>query len=127
DLTVKASVGETCASTCDCLTNVFKKQGIIAEEDHISNLPDDCLLEILKLCDHDDLDELSCISQRLYAITIQSRKHAVKERWNMLVKQFRPNGDRSKEEVTWSSVYCVGRQRKRADIEDWKRYVRCFG
>ncbi|GMR52003.1 hypothetical protein PMAYCL1PPCAC_22198, partial [Pristionchus mayeri] len=75
-------------ASCDCLTNhpkrVFNNEAIIAEEDHLSNLPDDCLLVILQFCDHDELDGASCINQRLYEMTNKSRKNAVKKRWKFL-------------------------------------------
>ncbi|GMR52004.1 hypothetical protein PMAYCL1PPCAC_22199 [Pristionchus mayeri] len=84
-----SQIGDSSGSTCDCFTKslaerVFKKEAVINSEDNLSNLPDDCLREVLQSCDHDDLDVVSCVSQRLYDMSKKSRKKSVKERWNML-------------------------------------------
>ncbi|KAF8366885.1 hypothetical protein PRIPAC_84714 [Pristionchus pacificus] len=50
----------------------------LLEEDHLPQIFDDCLLDILSRLDHDDLDELSTVSSKMRTLSVLSRSKAVK-------------------------------------------------
>ncbi|GMS83009.1 hypothetical protein PENTCL1PPCAC_5184, partial [Pristionchus entomophagus] len=50
----------------------------ITEEDCFSELPRDCLLDILARINHDDLDEISTMNERMRRVSEKSRSKSVK-------------------------------------------------
>ncbi|KAF8385002.1 hypothetical protein PRIPAC_74144 [Pristionchus pacificus] len=61
-------------------TTTFERPMTISEEDLLSNINDDCLREIFPYFDHDELDEISLVSQRLNLFTLTARKTAMRKR-----------------------------------------------
>ncbi|GMR50679.1 hypothetical protein PMAYCL1PPCAC_20874, partial [Pristionchus mayeri] len=52
--------------------------------DHFSELPNDCVIDVLTRVNHDDLDEIGAISKKLGELSIICRSKAVKEQCSSL-------------------------------------------
>ncbi|GMS99888.1 hypothetical protein PENTCL1PPCAC_22063, partial [Pristionchus entomophagus] len=71
----------------------FKFQSFFSNEDLISTtLPDDCLISISEYLNHDDLDIMACVSQKMNAFAKNARPKTNKIRAKLQLVQMR-NGD----------------------------------
>ncbi|GMS99672.1 hypothetical protein PENTCL1PPCAC_21847, partial [Pristionchus entomophagus] len=62
----------------------FKNERIISDKDYLSSLPNDCIYSIFCFLNHDDLDMLSLVSQRMRSCGVHGRPKARKRSANTL-------------------------------------------
>ncbi|GMR56601.1 hypothetical protein PMAYCL1PPCAC_26796, partial [Pristionchus mayeri] len=53
-------------------------------QDNFSGLNNDCLLDVLSRVDHNDLDEISTVSEKMFGLSNSARSRAVKIEANQL-------------------------------------------